>query len=280
MNNFFTLKRVNNFWHGCGFCAVKKILSMKKKIFVLPLCIFFAFCSSSKKATIPVTPGISNVRVSSNDTMTSAANVSSSVSDSGKEIAYTSKHDTALNGMWVLEGMATNDGSWSDMHTSNKDSLTSATVTDTAVMVSNDTANTAVNTVNTGNTKKEKYKKNKALYDQAQARINNTNYKSTSTLDTSAQPFKYWTRMPSVTLNATNLIFTGNTGCNSMSGSFNFNNKDIRFSRHIITSKMSCNEYNETNFLSALKKADNYTLNGGTLELKQGTTRLLAFKKA
>ena len=105
-------------------------------------------------------------------------------------------------------------------------------------------------------------------------------YKSTSTLDTSAQPFKYWNRMPSVMLNATNLIFTGTTGCNSMSGRFNFNNKDIRFGRNIVTSKMSCNEYNESNFLSALKKADNYTLNGNTLELKQGATRLLAFKKA
>jgi heat shock protein HslJ len=83
-----------------------------------------------------------------------------------------------------------------------------------------------------------------------------------------------------VTLNATNLIFTGNTGCNSMSGSFNFSNKDIQFGRNIVTSKMSCNEYDESKFISALKKADNYTVNGNTLELKQGSTLLLTFKKA
>jgi heat shock protein HslJ len=65
-----------------------------------------------------------------------------------------------------------------------------------------------------------------------------------------------------------------------MSGSFNFSNKDIQFGRNIVTSKMSCNEYNESSFLSALKKADNYTLNGNTLELKQGNTLLLSFRKA
>lgn len=250
-----------------------------KKIFVLPLCIFFAFCSSSKKAAITSTPGISNVNVSRNDTMTSAKNVSSSLNAADKDFAYTSKHDTALNGMWMLEGMATTDGSWSDTHNWNKDSSATATIADTAMIVSNDTTNTTAASGNTGKKGKKKKKRN-PLYDSAQARLNNMDYKSTSTLDTSAQPFKYWNRMPSVTLNATNLIFTGTTGCNSMSGSFNFNNKDIRFGRNIVTSKMSCNGYNETNFLSALKKADNYTLNGTTLELKQGTTRLLAFKKA
>lgn len=253
---------------------------MKKIIFVLPFCTFFAFCSSSKKAAIPSTPGISNVNVSRNDTMTSVANMSSSLNTADKDFAYTLKHDTALNGIWVLDGMATTDGSWSDTHNWYKDSSTAATITDTAMIVSNDTT-AAATSANIDKTRRGK-KKNKRnpLYDSAQARLNNTDYKSTSTLDTSAQPFKYWNRMPSVTLNANNLIFTGTTGCNSMSGNFNFNNKDIRFGRNIVTSKMSCSEYNETNFLSALKKADNYTLNGNMLELKQGATRLLAFKKA
>lgn len=259
---------------------------MKNIIFVLPLCIFFAFCSSSKKAVTPVKPGISNVNVSINDTMTSAANASSSFTAADRDWAYTSKHNTTLNGTWILKGMAGNDGSWSETQSWNKDSSTM--VTDTAVIVSNDTTissdtanTTAATPPNLYSGKKGKYKNNrKALYDSAQVRLDNVDYQSTATLDTTAQPFKYWTRMPSVTFNATNLIFTGTTGCNSMSGSFNFNNKDIQLGRNIVTSKMSCNEYNETNFLSALKKADNYTLNGNMLELKQGNTKLLSFKKA
>lgn len=255
---------------------------MKKIIFVLPLCVFFAFCSSTKKAAAPAAPGISNVNVSRNDTMTSASKASSSFTAADRDWAYTAKRDTNLNGTWILEGLASSDGTWSDTQSWNKDTTVSATTTDTAVMVSNDTTNSTATSANTNRGKrgKGKYKnKNKALYDSAQVRLNNMDYKSTATLDTTVQPFKYWSRIPSVTLNAGNLIFTGTTGCNSMSGSFNFNNKDIQFGRNIVTSKMSCNEYNETNFLSALKKADNYTLNGNMLELKQGTTKLLSFKK-
>ena len=130
-----------------------------KKIFVLPLCIFFAFCSSSKKAATTSTPGISNVNVSRNDTMTSAANVSSSLNAADKDFAYTSKHDTALNGRWILEGMASTDGSWSDTQNWYKDS--SATVTaDTAMIVSNDTTNAAAASANTGKKGKKKNKRN------------------------------------------------------------------------------------------------------------------------
>lgn len=254
---------------------------MKKVISVLPLCVFFAFCSSSKKASLPVKAGISNVNVSRNDTMTSVANASSSLTPADRDWSYSAKHDTSLNGTWILAGMAANDGTWSDTDNWNKNS--SAAVTDTAMIVTSDTtiiaaANSATDT-NVGKKRKGKYKnKRNPLYDSAQARLN-MDYKSASTLDTTVEPFKYWTRIPTVTLNATNLIFTGNTGCNSMSGSFNFNNQNIQFGKNIITSKMSCNEYNETGFLSSLKKADSYTLNGNVLELKQGNNKIMSFKK-
>ncbi|CAA9533664.1 MAG: hypothetical protein AVDCRST_MAG96-3737 [uncultured Segetibacter sp.] len=256
---------------------------MKKTAFFLPIVIVFASCSSSRKAVAPATPGISNVNVTRNDTVTSAANASSSFTSADRDWAYTATRDTTLNGTWVLEGMAGADGQWSSSQTSNKD--TSASTTDTAMVVTNetttDTAGTATATSQGRNMGKRGRTKNnrRALYDSAQARLR-LDYKTTAALDTADQPFQYWGRIPTVTLNAKNLVFTGTTGCNSMSGSFNFNNKDIQFGRNIITSKMSCNEYNETNFISALKKADNYTLNGNTLELKQGGTRLLTFKKA
>jgi len=258
---------------------------MKKKIFVLPFCVIFAFCSSSKKAASPVAPGISNVNVSRNDTMTSAANASASLTSADRDWAYSATHDTSLNGTWVLEGMAGSDGNWTATTTQTATTDTTAATTDTAMVVTPDTTSTnttATSTAATTGTSGKKGKKNKinkkALYDSAQARLN-LNYKSSTPLDTTIEPYKYWTRTPSVTLNASKLVFTGTTGCNSMSGSFNFSNKDIQFGRNIVTSKMSCNEYDEAKFISALKKADNYTLNGNTLELKQGTTRLLSFKK-
>lgn len=257
---------------------------MKKSIFVLPLFIVFASCSSSKKAAAPVTPGISNVNVTRNDTVISAANASSSLTATDRDWAYSANLDTNLTGTWVLAGMPGTDGNQTSTQAGNTNS--SATTTDTALIVTTDTTSTGTTTTtasveeNTGKRGIGKTKNNrKALYDSAQARLQ-IDYNTTSTLDTAAQPFQYWGRIPSVTLNATRRVFTGNTGCNSMSGNFNFTNKEIQFGRNIVTSKMSCNEYNESNFISALRKADNYTLNGDTLELKQGSTLLLSFKKA
>jgi heat shock protein HslJ len=217
--------------------------------------------------------------------MTSVANASSSLASSNKDFAYTANRDTTLSGTWVLDGMGGEGGNLSSTQSQNADS---STATDTAMVVSDASANPNTDSTmssvseDKGTAKRGKGKSGnnrKALYDAAQARLQ-LDYKSTSTLDTTVQPVQYWTRTPSVTLNASKLVFTGTTGCNSMSGSFNFNNKDIQFGSNIITSKMSCNDYDETNFISALKKADNYTLNGNRLELKQGGTLLLTFRKA
>lgn len=259
---------------------------MKKIIFVLPLFVVFANCSSTRKAAAPATPGISNVNVTRNDTVTSAANASSSFTAADRDWAYTANRDTTLSGTWVLEGMAGSDGNVASTQTA-ATTDTAAAATDTAMVVTTDTSGTNAtatsSSLSMGKRGKARSKNNRrALYDSAQARLN-MDYRSTAdsaALDTTTQPFKYWGRTPSVTLNASNLVFTGSTGCNSMSGSFNFNNKDIQFGRNIVTSKMSCNEYDESNFISALKKADNYNLNGSTLELRQGNTLLLTFKKA
>jgi heat shock protein HslJ len=285
---FYVFSLIVNFWHGCGFCG-NKTVSMKKTIFVLPLCLFFAFCSSSKKAaTPPAGPGISNVNVSRADTMTSAAKASASFTPAEKDFAYKATKDTSLNGTWTLDGMLASNGSWSSTSTWYQDTsatAAAATTTDTTATNSMTSATDAsMSKSNKSGTSARSGARNRnsrrnALYDTAKARLN-LDYKSTSTLDTTASPFQYWKQMPSLTINAARQVFTGNTGCNSMSGSFNFSNKDIRFGRNIVTSKMACNEYDEASFLAALKKADNYALNGNMLEIRQGNTLLLAFKKS
>ena len=245
---------------------------MKKTIFVLPLCMFLAFCSSTKQATTPAGPGISNVNVSRNDTMTSAASASSSFTAADRDWAYKASRDTVLNGTWALDGMMSTDGSWSSTQTQAAAAADSAIgITDT--LLTQETAGTT-----TG--KKAKKKTNRrALYDAAQTRLK-MNFKDTTVRDTTIAPYQYWKRTPTLTINAGKRVFTGNTGCNSMSGSFNFSEKDIQFGRNIVTSKMACNEYDENVFVSALKKADNYALNGNTLEIRQGSTLLLTFRKS
>ena len=257
---------------------------MKKTIFVLPLCLLFAFCSSSKKATTPPAgPGISNVNVSRADTMTSAAKASASFTPAERDFAYKASRDTSLNGTWTLDGILASNGSWSSTSTWYQDSTATAT-TDTAMSSMTSATDSSIAQSNKSRTSgrssaRNRNSKRNALYDTAKARLN-LDYKSTSTLDTSAAPFQYWKQMPSLTINASRQVFTGNTGCNSMSGSLNFSNKDIRFGRNIVTSKMACNEYDEASFLAALKKADNYSLNGNMLEIRQGNTLLLTFRKS
>lgn len=230
----------------------------------------------------PAGPGISNVNVSRGDTMTSAAKASASFTSADRDWAYKGTRDTMLNGTWTLDGITGADGNWSSTQTWYKD--TSAMATDTSLMAM-DATGTGTTATTTGGTSakstrsRAKGKNRKALYDSANARLK-YNFRDTTALDTTVQPYQYWKRIPTVTLNATRLIFTGNTGCNSMSGSFNFSDKDIQFGRNIVTSKMMCNEYDETLFLAALKKADNYTLNGNILELKQGNNVLLSFRKS
>jgi heat shock protein HslJ len=263
---------------------------MKKTIFVLPLSLIFAFCSSSKKATTPPAgPGISNVNVSRGDTMTSAAKASANFSSQDHDFAYKANRDTALSGTWTLDGMLASNGNWSNTSSWNQDTTaTAATSTDTTAMANGNTSMSGTGSTASGNTgsamartgrRKGRASKRNALYDTAQARLK-LDYKSTSTYDTTAQPFQYWKRIPSLTLNPSRQVFTGTTGCNSMSGSFNFSNNQIQFGRNIVTSKMSCNEYDESAFLNALRKADTYTLNGNTLELRQGNTLLLTFRKS
>jgi len=250
---------------------------MKKTIFVLPLCVFLAFCSRKTVAPAPV--GISNVNVGRGDSMTSAAKAGAGFTTADRDWAYTANRDTSLNGIWTLAGMMANDGTWS---TTEVRDTTSMGVTTDSLGVSSDTAMSVATTGKSKTTSKRssKGKNRNALYANAQSRLK-LNYKVASAIDTTAlEPYKYWARTPSLTINAARAVFTGNTGCNSMSGTFNFSQKDIQFGRNIVTSKMACNEYDESVFISALKKADSYTINGNTLEIRQGNTLLLTFTKS
>ncbi|WP_207491925.1 META domain-containing protein [Aridibaculum aurantiacum] len=270
---------------------------MKKIIFALPLCALFTYCSSSRKATLPPAgPGISNVNViTGSDTVRGAA---IAVTPDNRDWAYRATRETTLEGTWRLHGMASEDGQWTTTDQWYKD--TTATTTEatfnpdgTEVSVNNEAATQTFHsgsaTMQQNKTKTKSTAKNKSSKNALRATSSLQKYDSLmantvvytdSALNAGIKPFEYWKRIPTVTLNPTSLVFTGSTGCNSMSGSFNFSGNDIKFNRNITTSKMACNEYNESNFLSMLRKADNYVLNNeGMLELRQGNNVLMVFSK-
>ena len=257
---------------------------MKKIIFALPLCALFTYCSSSRKVTAPPAgPGISNVSIVSGTDTVRGANIK--VSPETRDFAYTSTRETTLQGGWTLQAMASEDGSWSTTDLWYKDTTT--TIASDSVFVGNmespaaPTGTTAAKKSTSKSSKKsaKSFKATSSLLRYDSLMSNSVVYND-STLNANIQPYKYWTRIPSVTLNPTTLVFSGNTGCNSMSGSFNFSGKDFKFNKNITTSKMACNEYNEAAFLNALRRADNYSINNeGMLEFRQGQTALLVFRK-
>ncbi len=234
---------------------------MKRIFYVLPLSALLTYCSSTRPA---IAPGLSNVQVNGQASSTSATN-------ENRDWGYRASRDTALNGTWQLAGMMTNEGSWKtaegwqpiDSSMMEMDSATQGAMSATGK------AEEMASTSKSFGGK---------LYDTSTHFFDTAAFKQT--LADKVQPYKYWQRLPELKIMADLGIFTGNTGCNSMSGSFNFSQNDIKINPNIRTSKMACNEYDENAFVGDLLKVDNYTINNGMLELKQGNTTLLTFSKS
>lgn len=76
-------------------------------------------------------------------------------------------------------------------------------------------------------------------------------------------------KTPSLRLELSKKRFSGNTGCNNMSGKLWYSDKDssLSFSDKITTTKMACPGYNEPSFLKSLQHANHYRLRDGILTL-------------
>ena len=69
--------------------------------------------------------------------------------------------------------------------------------------------------------------------------------------------------------------FTGNGGCNQVSGNYSLDKKNIRFGE-VISTKMSCEDIQfENTFLSTLNSIDHYEQRGNDLLLKKKKDVLL-----
>lgn len=72
--------------------------------------------------------------------------------------------------------------------------------------------------------------------------------------------------------------FSGNTGCNNMNGTLTVDGSKITFT-NIITTKMFCNDVDETGFLSSLEKVNRYKIEKMRLYLYEDDSELMIFQK-
>lgn len=82
-------------------------------------------------------------------------------------------------------------------------------------------------------------------------------------------PTVYSDKLPFLTFDSEAGTVTGSTGCNILNGKFKIDGSGIKISE-IITTKMFCAEIDEITFLDILKKADNYEIKDGKLNLYSG----------
>ena len=68
--------------------------------------------------------------------------------------------------------------------------------------------------------------------------------------------------------------FSGNTGCNAITGTFVINQDALNFKENMASTKMACPGYNEQIFLDNLFKTNRYLIKNGVLQLMYNTTIL------
>ena len=81
-------------------------------------------------------------------------------------------------------------------------------------------------------------------------------------------------KFPSIRFNVAKGTFTGNTGCNRMSGAFKRTDSSLIFSERIILTKMVCTGYNEAAFVTTLLSTNRYKREDSVLVLMFNQTDL------
>lgn len=86
-------------------------------------------------------------------------------------------------------------------------------------------------------------------------------------------------RIPQLNFDLATKKFSGNTGCNTMSGSFEINKDALSFGANMISTKMACQGYNEKAFIDNLLKTNRYEIRDGVLQLMYNTTILSKWER-
>jgi heat shock protein HslJ len=81
-------------------------------------------------------------------------------------------------------------------------------------------------------------------------------------------------KIPEINFDLKTNRFSGNSGCNAMSGTFIINKDALSFNKDIILTKMACPGYNEKAFLESLGRTNRYQIKNGVLQLMYNSTVL------
>lgn len=81
-------------------------------------------------------------------------------------------------------------------------------------------------------------------------------------------------KIPFIVFNVKSGRFTGNTGCNNISGAFLLSQDALQFNERLISTKKACPGYNEEAFMENLLKTNRYQIQDGVLQLMYNTTVL------
>jgi len=74
-------------------------------------------------------------------------------------------------------------------------------------------------------------------------------------------------KVPTINFRLSDNSFTGNTGCNTMRGTFERTDSTLTFNERIVTTKMLCNGYDEAAFLRSLLRTNQYKVERNQLIL-------------
>jgi len=81
-------------------------------------------------------------------------------------------------------------------------------------------------------------------------------------------------KIPVLQINVGAGTFSGNTGCNTMRGSFQKTDTSLVFNENMVTTKMNCAGYDEAAFIRNLLRTNRYKLEKGMLVLMFDMTEL------
>jgi heat shock protein HslJ len=81
-------------------------------------------------------------------------------------------------------------------------------------------------------------------------------------------------KIPKLNFNLTSKKFSGNTGCNDISGHFFISKDSLAFNEHVIATRKMCEGYNEKAFIDNLTKTNHYKIVDGVLQLMSDQTIL------
>jgi heat shock protein HslJ len=86
--------------------------------------------------------------------------------------------------------------------------------------------------------------------------------------------------IPEIQIDVKESKFSGNTGCNRMTGSFFAQDSaSIQFSDKMVTTRMFCSGYNESAFLQNLLRVNNYKFRKGLLIFCVGDIEVFRWKR-